>query len=285
MIDWPQALIDDLARRRAVIFIGAGVSSASRGVGGVQPPLWREFLDRALERCDGQKQHIKRALKENDLLTVCELVRNRLDENWVSVLRQNFVDPRYQPNPLHNHIYRLDMRFVLTPNFDKIYDGLSARESENTVSVKNYYDRDIANACRDNARIVLKVHGTIDQPGEMIFTRREYARARVQYATFYRLLEAMILTHTFVFVGCSLKDPDLQLLLENHAFTYPENKPHYIVMPKVHDEIMELIRQNMNLKGLSYSPRDEHRELLESVAELVGRVDDRRQIIARENDW
>jgi hypothetical protein len=116
----------------------------------------------------GTKNHIRKALKENDLLTVCELVRNRLDEHWTNVLRENFVDPRYQPNLLHNEIYRLDMRFVLTPNFDKIYDGLSARESENTVTVKSYYDRDVANVCRDNARIVLKIHGTIDQPGEMI---------------------------------------------------------------------------------------------------------------------
>ena len=119
----------------------------------------------------------------------------------------------------------------------------------------------------------------------MIFTRREYANARVQYSSFYGALEALILTHTFVFVGCSLKDPDLQLILENHAFTYPQNKPHYILMPKIHEEIMDLMRQSMNLKALPYSSRDQHRELVESVAELVGRVDDRRQVIARENDW
>jgi hypothetical protein len=88
-----------------------------------------------------------------------------------------------------------------------------------------------------------------------------------------------------VFIGCSLKDPDLQLLFENHAFTYPQNKPHYIMMPKMHEEIVELLRQNMNIKALTYSPRDEHRELVSSMTELVGRVDDRRQIIARENDW
>jgi hypothetical protein len=82
-----------------------------------------------------------------------------------------------------------------------------------------------------------------------------------------------------------LKDPHLQRLLVNQAFTYPQNKPHYIVMSKVHDEIVELLRQNMNLKALTYSPRDEHKELVSSVTELVGRVDDRRQIIARENDW
>ena len=134
MIDWPQTLIDDLAWRRAVIFVGAGVSSASRGVGGDRPPLWKDFLERELGRCERQKQHIRKALKENDLLTVYELVRNRLDEDWAKVLRENFVDPRYQPNELHNHIYRRDVRFVLTPNFDKIYDGLSARGSENTVN-------------------------------------------------------------------------------------------------------------------------------------------------------
>jgi hypothetical protein len=285
MIDWPVSLIDDLARRRAAVFMGAGVSSRSRGAGDARPPLWKEFLERALERCDGAKTHIRRALRENDLLTSCELIRNRLDEDWIPVLRTNFVQPRYQANELHDGIYRLDLRLVITPNFDKIYDGLSSRESENTVIVKNYYDSDVGNIRRDNSRIVLKVHGTIDEPGRMIFTRKEYAFARVQYAAFYRVLEAVVLTHTFLFMGCSLRDPDLQLLLENQAFTFPQSKPHYIAMPGTHDEVAELMRQNMNLKVLGYSPRDEHRELMDSVQALLERVEERRQVIARESDW
>jgi hypothetical protein len=254
-------------------------------VNGVRPPLWKPFLERALEQCDGQTRHIKQALKENDLLTACELVRNRLDENWARVLRQHFVEPRYRSNPLHDEIYKVDVRLVVTPNFDQIYDGLCARESEGTVVIKNYYDQDVADVCRGSVRAILKIHGTIDEPGRMIFTRREYAQARTEHSAFYRMLEALILTNTFLFIGCSVRDPDLQLLLENHAFTYPQNKPHYIAMPRVHAELMELMRQNMNLKALTYSAKDEHKELLDSVSALAERVEDQRITIALENDW
>jgi SIR2-like domain len=119
----------------------------------------------------------------------------------------------------------------------------------------------------------------------MIFTRRAYAQARIMHASFYKLLDALILTNTFLFIGCSVRDPDLQLLLENHAFTYPQNKPHYIAMPQVHLELMDLMRQNMNLKALTYSAKDDHKELLDSVGDLVNRVEDRRLTIALENDW
>jgi hypothetical protein len=232
MISWPHHLRDALARRKAVLVIGSGISRNSVGIAGKQPPTWREFLERAfLELPARGASHIKRAIKSGDLLTACEWLKSRLGANWNDLLREEFLTPAYTPNDFHRALYKLDIRTVLTPNFDRIYDSYAGVESHNTVIVKTYLERDVSECLRANMPVILKYHGTIDSPNNMIFTRGEYARARVQHASFYRLLDALILTNTFLFVGCGTSDPDLQLLLEQYKFEQHQPPSHYIVLP------------------------------------------------------
>ena len=59
MIDWPQQLVDDLARRRAIVMIGSGVSRHSVGLSGARPPTWHGFL-----RCGTQPMRPQPAIFE-----------------------------------------------------------------------------------------------------------------------------------------------------------------------------------------------------------------------------
>jgi hypothetical protein len=287
MINWPPLLIEDIARRRAVIFLGAGVSKNSPGKGGKRPPNWIEFLTLAMDKCPGPTKHIRKLIKEQDFLTACELIKEKLDEDFNSIIRQEFVDPLYTPAQIHKDIFKLDLRTVATQNFDKIYDNFAQAESNGTVHVKAYYDDDVALVARERTSCILKAHGTIDQPAKMIFTRKEYTESRYKYGAFYSLMDALALTHTFVFLGCSLADPDIRLMLERHAHFYPHARPHYIVMPKnaIHEDVRESTRANLNLKVLTYDSKAHHQELTDSVAALVGQVEAERTVIADEQRW
>jgi hypothetical protein len=64
MIDWPQQLIDDLARRRAIVMIGSGVSRHSVGTGGDRPPTWHGFLEAALGLCNPSPRYIRTAIRQ-----------------------------------------------------------------------------------------------------------------------------------------------------------------------------------------------------------------------------
>ena len=49
-IDWPPALVTELAERRCIVFMGAGVSMGSIGEdGSTHPPSWEKFLKDALK--------------------------------------------------------------------------------------------------------------------------------------------------------------------------------------------------------------------------------------------
>jgi hypothetical protein len=44
MIDWPEDLVWDVAARRSVLFLGAGVSRNAKNAHGVHPREWAAFL-------------------------------------------------------------------------------------------------------------------------------------------------------------------------------------------------------------------------------------------------
>lgn len=291
-IEWPSELVDAIARRYCVVFLGAGVSRQSTNDRGDRPKTWREFLDTALARTEGQTQSFRRAVRglvnEKDYLLACQMIKDALgNQAFHNLVRDEYLNPGFQPAPIHDSIINLDVRVVATPNFDKIFEGRINVVQNNSVIVKNYYDGDLAESLRGTTRIVVKIHGSIDQPPRMIFTRQEYASARQKYREFYDILGALCVTHTFLFIGCGLNDPDIQLLLEDYGFKFDYACPHYFALPKncVRPEALPAIERSLNIKILTYDPRDEHQLLKESVDGLCEKVYVRRAEIQATAQW
>ena len=290
MIAWPDDLVRDIAARRSVIFLGAGVSKNAQNARGEHPMDWKEFL-RYLASLVPDPVHqaeIIACVGDADLLTACELARQHLNhDGFRTALLREFVNKGFQPANIHDDLSRVDSRFVLTTNFDKLYENRANQIQQNTVLVKTYYDADVADVFRRSERVVLKVHGTIDSPDKTIFTRSQYALARRDYAHFYQLLRGLFVTHTFVFLGASLRDPDIQILLEDHAYRFDGSRPHFIVMPRdaAREGTLRVIERTMNLRALLYDPADNHRELAESVTALVPLVEAAREVLAETADW
>lgn len=111
--------------------------------------------------------------------------------------------------------------------------------------------------------------------------------ARYEYAAFYRLLEALSLNYTFVFLGCGFADPDIQLVLENYSFVFPDSPSHYFITPKVgiNNEFKQIIKENRNLEIITYDSKDNHQELHDALEKLVPLVEDERTRISNEMDW
>lgn len=176
---------------------------------------------------------------------------------------------------------------MLTPNFDKIYDTYAGNETNGETVVKSYDDQDIPYVMRRKYRAILKVHGTIDQHSKMIFTRSDYAAQRASHQGFFELVGALFLTHTFLFVGTSLSDPDLRLFLESQNYVHPNSPPHYMVCPRdeVHKHVEASVRRNMNLKLIRYDSRDGHVLLPDLVSDLVDRVSAKRRLLALAENW
>ena len=293
MIDWPEYLIDATARRKSVLFLGSGISANSCNDEGKHPLTWEAFLKDILvkrsAKLSKQKAVIEQMIKVNDYLTACEIIVETLGDNDFGELAANeFRRPGYKPSNIHEAVYQLDSRLVLTPNVDKIYEQYALNESHSTIVIKSYYEDDIAKYLRTNDFLIIRVHGYVDDVSKIIFTHRQYSEARCKYASFYKILDALILTHTFVFLGCGISDPDIQLILENMNFLYPGCLPHYFVTAKdtYSKEIEKSLLHNRNLELLIYDNFDgTHQQLLVELKELIGKVEDKRQEISSKGIW
>lgn len=290
MIDWPQEIVEDIARRRSVLFLGAGISKNAVNNAGERPKDWGEYLRHAAQQITdvAKRTEVTDCIAANDFLTACELVRKHLrPDAFKRTLLEEFVEKRFNHGQIHDDISAVDSRFVLTTNFEKIYENRANQLQQNTVIVKSYHDTDVADAFRRTQRVVLKVHGSVDSPEKAIFTRSDYARARTEHRHFYELLEALFLTHTFVFLGASMRDPDIQLLLENYAYRFGGARPHFMVMARgsVSAAVLDIMEQSMNLHAVLYDPANHHIELAESLKELRTLVDAARLQIMTRQDW
>ena len=106
MIQWPDDLIMDIARRTCVLYIGAGISANSEAPDGSKPPTWKEFLSKALKNVKKDKDFIQQLLDENDMLTACEIIMEKLGTHeFHNIAHDCFRRPGYKPAEIHEVIY------------------------------------------------------------------------------------------------------------------------------------------------------------------------------------
>lgn len=279
MIEWGDELVEAVARRRCVIVIGAGVSRNSVNGNGKRPATWEDFLNNCADEIEDD-ECIRSLLDKKDFLTACEVIKDKIThDGLIDKVQREYQREGYQTADIHRHVYNLDASIVATPNFDNIYETYARITSLGTVIVKDHTSADIANYLRGgDDRLILKTHGSADDPQNVIFTRKDYAEARTKYVLFYEILKSLALTHTFLFLGCGTDDPDIRMIFEDIQFAHNRMPFHYMTLPndEVPSDVLRIISNSMRIKFCEYSPDNGHLELTESLADLVSKVEDYR---------
>ncbi|MBB3343057.1 SIR2 family protein [Luteimonas sp. RC10] len=290
---WPDQLVKDIAARRAVIFLGAGVSMNSVAQDGkTRPKSWPAFLLAGAKRLGSRQKRIVKQVEDlivkNDLLTACEVIKTQLGRNdFVEFMKSEFQDPGFRPAEIHETLWGLDLHVAVTPNVDQIYDTLLADRGNGTVVVKTFKDNDVAETIRRRERVLIKSHGSIGSPNALIFTRSEYAKARSEHREFYELIYSLLSTHSFLFVGCGLEDPDIRFLLEDYRYRNIYSHSHYFTIPEESyvKEIRDVLADSLNLSFVTYSSVSNHVALSAGLVSLKNRVDLMRVEMGRGLVW
>ncbi len=207
MINWPQTLIKEIAARRCILFLGAGVSTSSQTSDGLKPKGWKDFLADATEliKFVDKKELITKLIEERKYLSALQAIFSTVDPSeYLHFLDENFNNRAFQPSKLHRIILQLDQRLVITTNFDKIYETYCYNISRDGFKIINYDFESLVDEIRSENRLIIKAYGSIDNINKMIFTRTQYHKAKREYSKFYEVLKALFITHTVIFIGCSL---------------------------------------------------------------------------------
>lgn len=278
-------LINDAARRRVVIFVGAGASKWAKPTGGGEFLDWTEFLKKTSNELTDEdlKQRVRALVDEREYLFASQLLKDKLEHRWEEVTQAAFGQKAY-PSELHKAIIRLRPRIIITTNFDKLIE--SAWDSENSTDhtypkVISKIDPNVFRLFRDDYNYIIKIHGNIDDHDSMIFDKATYQTGAFGNTYYKDLISSLLLTHTFLFIGFSMTDPAISSIVEMYAHSFPGMRPHYILQSGNANEIDELWKKHRKLSIIRYKSDQDHLELAEIVNELsIAATSRRKELIA-----
>ena len=231
-----------------------------------------------------------RFIKEKKYLFASELLKEHLEDKWGDILKDEF-SLLAGPSDLQKAIVKLNQRILITTNFDGLleqaYIEVNKNNSHITHSPRVIHEIDskVFRSLRDNYSYIIKLHGDIQDIDSIVFDISSYhdkAYANTYYKDF---LNSLLLTHTFLFIGFSMSDPAISMLIEMFAHRFPESRPHYILSSsKFSDKEIALWKLKRKMYVHTYSSASNHRELTASIEELCNQVKIRRaELLAEDN--
>ena len=229
---WPNNIVEELAYRRCILFLGAGISATSKNDEGESPEVWSKFLNNVKSMIKNPSiddtKFIEEMLSEKKYLLALQTISDLCDPGeYNDYLKDKYLRGGFKPSEVHKIIKDLDSKIVVTTNFDKIYENICSEPEYVTL---DYTDtRSIIANIKAPESIIIKAHGSIDDTEKIIFTAKQYNEAQQKFPEFYHLLSALFLTHTVIFLGYSLNDPDINLLLQFLYNTANSTCPHYLI--------------------------------------------------------
>jgi hypothetical protein len=269
MVHWPTALIREIADRRVLLFVGAGLSKAAHPA----MPTWPELIKRLSAKLEKvtDRTLVKKLCGQHRLLDAAQIISDGIERaDLNATLRENF---QIRPSP-HHDIYKsildLDLKTIVTTNYDefleKNFDYFSGGEA--AYNTCRYTSHDLIDQLRSPQRTIVKMHGCITEPGGLLLDRMSYFRAQQDHNGFFKVLSSLFTINTVLFAGYSLGDPDLQMILENIHAIAGSTHGHYALLPKQeHRSIVKAIRQSYNITCIEY-PNDQHAIVPEFISKL-----------------
>ena len=205
---WPElddalrAKADDLAdralRQELVLFLGAGVSQ-SAGL-----PSWNGLL----RDLAGQNLADNPDFRDLGALDQARVVQRRLPvgDHLGKAVADRVQSEHY--SLAHGLLAALPVQEVVTTNYDTLFEAAS-KAIRRPVDVLPYEQTG------GGRRWLLKLHGCITHPEDIVLTREDYLRYDASLAALAGLVQGLLITRHMLFVGFSLGDDNFHRIADS----------------------------------------------------------------------
>lgn len=186
--------------QRLVLFIGAGVSA------GAGLPDWAGLLEMLGEEADLNEEEL------NEIATLpapdaARVVQRRLEAKGRELgpaVRQVLGRPR-RYGLGHALLLGLPAEEVVTTNYDRLFEDAVASIRE---------DLDVLPVRTGAGRWLLKLHGDIESPDDIVLTRADYLRYGSDRSALAGIVQALLMTRHMLFVGFGLRDDNFHRVID-----------------------------------------------------------------------
>lgn len=270
---WPTSLVREIADRRVLVIVGAGASQdCPPKLNKPRLPGWEDFLRGGADLLqDDTKKDVLDFVLAGKLLEAADIiVASAPKGDWIAYVRRVLDHRNVDVGDIYKLLLRLDAKVYVTPNVDRILEVYTL-SLDADYRVVSHTESRLGTEIRTPHPLILKYHGTVEDVDHIVFGRKQFYEARADNQEFYSIVEGLLLTHTALFVGHSLRDPDLMLWLESTGINARRGLPHYALMEAMHPAEKDILQTVYNIQVIEYPSRDfdKAKQILRELVDLV----------------
>ena len=212
--------VKDLAENNVAVFAGAGMSKSAGFVN------WADLLrDIATEL--GLSVD-----KEHDLISLAQYHVNE-NRGKARINKKILEEFAQEAETTENHkvLARLPVTTFWTTNYDTLIED-SLKAANKVVDIKHQV-KQLASTRPKRDVVIYKMHGDVYHPADAILTKEQYESYYKTHEAFVTALSGDLISKTFLFVGFSFTDPNLDYVLSRLSIQFGENsRQHYCFIKK-----------------------------------------------------
>ena len=211
-------LLKDLAEDNLAIFAGAGLSAPAGFVS------WSELLRPIAEELELEIE------KETDLVALAQYHcnSNLSNRGKLNQLLINELSENASITENHQILARLPISTYWTTNYDKLIEN--ALTETGKIPDTKYRIKQLSFTKRGRDAIVYKMHGDVEHPDEAVLTKDDYESYHVKMQPFINALSGDLVSKTFLFLGFSFTDPNLDYILSRVRVAFSKDqRQHYCI--------------------------------------------------------
>lgn len=213
--------VKDLEEKNVAIFAGAGMS---KSVGYVN---WAELLREIAEEVGLSVD------KEHDLISLAQYHVNEHGGGRAKIIRRILEEFSHEAELSDNHkiLARLPITTFWTTNYDTLIED-SLKVANKIVDVKHQLEQ-LANTRPKRDAVVYKMHGDVNHAAHAILTKEQYESYYKTHEHFITALSGDLISKTFLFIGFSFTDPNLDFVLSRLNIQFRDyNRQHFCFIKK-----------------------------------------------------
>lgn len=204
----------------AAIFAGAGLSAPAGFVN------WKGLLKELAEELGLDIE------KEHDLIGVAQYHFNRHKRGKINNKIINEFTALKPGSENHRLLSQIGIGTFWTTNYDQLIE--KTLEADGKTVEKKIRNEDFSHNIKKKDAIVYKMHGDKDFPEDAVVIKDDYETYQDKKELFATALRGDLLSKTFLFIGFSFDDPNLEYILGRIKVLLKDNTPtHYCFFKEV----------------------------------------------------
>lgn len=213
-------LVKELEEENLAIFAGAGLSLPAGYVN------WKTLLEPLAKEIQLDIE------KENDLVSLAQYYVNENGENNLVQRIIDEVGTSKEPTDNHKILAKLPISTYWTTNYDCLIED--ALDNEGKLVDKKFTVEQLTQTKKGRSAILYKMHGCSSLASSAIISKDQYESYHKDYAPFITALSGDLVSKTFLFLGFSFTDPNIDYILSRIRISFDKKqRQHFYIDKKI----------------------------------------------------